>query len=115
MHRELWCGPADRQVIDRDESGGLDWIRSHLPVSRRGESVESLDEFDWAVEGPNWQRCFEVLRWLAAKRGKPRAAVREIDIESCGKSRIPLNGQVTQLHTANLLALYDRLVAAPGR
>ncbi len=48
------------------------------------------------------------------KRGKPRAAVRDIDIESCGKSRIPLNGQVTQLHTANLLALYDRLVAAPG-
>lgn len=46
------------------------------------------------------------------KRGKPRAAVRDIDIESCGKSRIPLNGQVTQLHTANLLALYDRLTAA---
>jgi glyoxylase-like metal-dependent hydrolase (beta-lactamase superfamily II) len=43
------------------------------------------------------------------KRGKPRAAVKEIDIESCGKSRIPLNGQVTTLHTANLLALYDRL------
>ena len=38
-------------------------------------------------------------------------AVREIDIESCGKSRIPLNGLVTQLHTANLLALYDRLKA----
>jgi cyclase len=46
------------------------------------------------------------------KRGKPRGAVRDIDIESCGKSRIPLNGQVTQLHTANLLALYDRLTAA---
>ena len=45
------------------------------------------------------------------KRGKPRAAVKEIDIESCGKSRIPLNGQVTQLHTGNLLALYDRLTA----
>jgi glyoxylase-like metal-dependent hydrolase (beta-lactamase superfamily II) len=45
------------------------------------------------------------------KRRKPREAVREIDIESCGKSRIPLNGLVTQLHTANLLALYDRLSA----
>jgi cyclase len=45
------------------------------------------------------------------KRKKPREAVREIDIESCGKSRIPLNGLVTQLHTANVLSLYDRLVS----
>ncbi|MEP7358150.1 MAG: MBL fold metallo-hydrolase [Anaerolineales bacterium] len=45
------------------------------------------------------------------KRGKPRDAAREIDIESCGKSRIPLNGLVAQLHTANMLALYDRLTA----
>jgi glyoxylase-like metal-dependent hydrolase (beta-lactamase superfamily II) len=46
------------------------------------------------------------------KRGKPRDAVRNIDIESCGKSRIPLNGLVTQLHTANMLAMYDRLAVA---
>ena len=46
------------------------------------------------------------------KRGRPRDAVRDIDIESCGKSRIPLNGLVTQLHTANMLAMYDRLVGA---
>jgi len=45
------------------------------------------------------------------KRNKPRQAAREIDIESCGKSRIPLNGLVTQLHAANMLALYDRAVA----
>ncbi|MDW8325692.1 MAG: MBL fold metallo-hydrolase [Anaerolineales bacterium] len=43
------------------------------------------------------------------KKGRSREAVREIDIESCGKSRIPLNGLVVQLHTANCLALYDRL------
>lgn len=30
----------------------------------------------------------------------------EIDIESCGKSRIPLNGLVTDLHQANLEKLY---------
>ncbi len=48
------------------------------------------------------------------KRGRSRDAVREIDIESCGKSRIPLNGLVTQLHTANLLAQYDRVMARSG-
>jgi cyclase len=48
----------------------------------------------------------------AIKRGRPRDAMRDIDIESCGKSRIPLNGQVTQLHTANMLAMYDRLTVS---
>jgi cyclase len=46
------------------------------------------------------------------KRGRPREALRDIDIETCGKSRIPLNGLVTQLHTANMLTMYDRLVGA---
>ncbi|WP_420627502.1 MBL fold metallo-hydrolase [Candidatus Leptofilum sp.] len=32
-----------------------------------------------------------------------------IDIESCGKSRIPLNGLVADLHRANLYRLYEEL------
>jgi hypothetical protein len=35
--------------------------------------------------------------------------LREYDIESCGKTRIALNGLVQQLHAANLIATYDRL------
>lgn len=46
------------------------------------------------------------------KKGKPREALPDIDVESCGKSRIPLNGLVPQLHLANLRAMYDRLLAA---
>jgi glyoxylase-like metal-dependent hydrolase (beta-lactamase superfamily II) len=45
----------------------------------------------------------------AVKRKKPREAMREITIESCGKSRIPLNGLVARLHEANVLSLYDKL------
>jgi hypothetical protein len=41
--------------------------------------------------------------------------MREITIESCGKSRIPLNGLVQQLHTANLYSLYDRGVDSRKR
>jgi len=37
-------------------------------------------------------------------------ALRRIDIESCGKSRIPLNGLVQDLHEANLYALYQQMV-----
>ena len=45
----------------------------------------------------------------AVKKGKSREAMAEITIESCGKSRIPLNGLVARLHEANVLALYDKL------
>lgn len=51
----------------------------------------------------------EVRRYL--QQGKPREALREIDVESCGISRIALNGLAPQLHHRNLLALYQRLSA----
>ncbi|MBI3241318.1 MAG: MBL fold metallo-hydrolase [Chloroflexi bacterium] len=45
-----------------------------------------------------------------AGKGKPREALAQIDIESCGKSRIPLAGLVVKLHERNVGALYDSLV-----
>jgi glyoxylase-like metal-dependent hydrolase (beta-lactamase superfamily II) len=42
------------------------------------------------------------------QKGRPREEVLEIDIESCGKSRIPLSGLVARLHQRNLLTLYDQ-------
>jgi len=44
--------------------------------------------------------------------GAPRDELRRIGIESCGKSRIPLDGLVQDLHQANLEVLYDQLI--PG-
>jgi glyoxylase-like metal-dependent hydrolase (beta-lactamase superfamily II) len=41
--------------------------------------------------------------------------LREYDIESCGKSRIALNGLVQQLHAANLITTYDRFNADRSR
>ena len=49
----------------------------------------------------------EVRRHIQQK--KPREALREIDVESCGIPRIALNGLAPQLHQRNLLALYQRL------
>ncbi len=43
-------------------------------------------------------------------RGAPPEALNAITIEDCGKSRIPLNGLVQDLHQANLHALYHHLV-----
>ena len=43
--------------------------------------------------------------------GEAIEALRRIDIESCGKSRIPLNGLVQDLHEANLYTLYERMTS----
>ncbi len=42
-------------------------------------------------------------------RGEPEASLENISIESCGKSRIPLNGFVADLHQANLRKLYHSM------
>ena len=45
------------------------------------------------------------------ERDDPPSALREIDIESCGKSRVPLDGLVSRLHLDNLLSLYREFSA----
>jgi glyoxylase-like metal-dependent hydrolase (beta-lactamase superfamily II) len=78
-------------------------VQGHGEVVLRGEINETLDSgirYLETIQG-------KVAKVIAAK--KPRESMREISIESCGKSRIPLNGLVQQLHAANLLSLYDRM------
>jgi cyclase len=43
--------------------------------------------------------------------GAPRDELRKIGIEGCGKSRVPLDGLVQDLHQANLEVLYDQLIS----
>lgn len=45
------------------------------------------------------------------EEGLSRDTLDQISIESCGKSRIPLNGMVSDLHYANLFRLYDDMTA----
>ncbi|MFW6082890.1 MAG: MBL fold metallo-hydrolase, partial [Chloroflexota bacterium] len=52
----------------------------------------------------------KVMEALESPNG--REALRQDSIESTGLSRLPLHGQVQEIHTANLLALYDRRAAA---
>jgi len=82
-------------------------VQGHGEVVLRGEIGEAVDSsVDYLEAIQN-----RVAKALAAK--KPREAMREISLESCGKSRIALNGLVQQLHVGNLLWLYDR--ATDGR
>jgi glyoxylase-like metal-dependent hydrolase (beta-lactamase superfamily II) len=79
-------------------------VQGHGEVILRGEvqevvqvSLKYLDTIEAKVS-------------KAIEAGESRGSLRRDNIESCGLSRIPLNGLVQQIHVANLLALYDRMV-----
>ncbi len=79
-------------------------VQGHGEVILRGEVIDHLDQ------SVAYLKKIRNLVSQAITKGRSRDSLRKIDIESCGLSRIPLNGLVQQLHTANLLILYDRMV-----
>ena len=80
-------------------------VQGHGEVILRGEVRDvvqaSLDYMD----------TIEALVAETIESGKGRESLRRVGIESCGLSRIPLNGLVQEIHEANLLALYDRMTS----
>lgn len=78
-------------------------VQGHGEVILRGEVVSIIESNLDYLESIR----SEVQHVIDA--GDSIAALQEIDIESCGKSRILLNGLVTELHHANLVRLYDEL------
>lgn len=80
-------------------------VQGHGEVILRGEVEQALKSSIFYLE-----TIYEKVK-EAVEAGAPPELVAEIDIEQCGKSRIPLNGLVQQLHEANLLHLYDLMTA----
>ncbi|MBN1680473.1 MAG: MBL fold metallo-hydrolase [Anaerolineae bacterium] len=80
-------------------------VQGHGEVVLRGEVERKID---------NDLEYLAVIREHAERtlrQNKPITALDAISIESCGKSRIPLNGLVQDLHRANLYTLYENLRA----
>ncbi|NLG49642.1 MAG: MBL fold metallo-hydrolase [Chloroflexi bacterium] len=77
-------------------------VQGHGDVLLRGEVDETIDR--------NLAYLDKIVEKVQAvvQRGLPPQELRSIDIESCGLSRIPLDGLVNKLHQENLLALYKR-------
>jgi glyoxylase-like metal-dependent hydrolase (beta-lactamase superfamily II) len=80
-------------------------VQGHGEVILRGE-IQSVVESDIRY----LQTIQERVAHVVEQRGGLEE-LRRIDIESCGKSRIPLNGLVTDLHAANLQKLYDGMMS----
>lgn len=78
-------------------------IQGHGEVILRGEIEEKIES--------DLHYLAAIKRHVEAARAKadPEKYLDDIDIERCGKSRIPLNGSVQELHRANLRALYRQL------
>jgi cyclase len=80
-------------------------VQGHGEVILRGE-VQSLIESDLAY----LSNIKEAVQGVV-DQGDPLAMLEKVTIESCGKSRIPLNGFVTDLHQANLRQLYQEMTS----
>ena len=77
-------------------------------VQGHGEVV-LVGEVDKAVDASlDYLDAIEEKVTHAIESGEGKDALRTDDVESTGLSRLPLHGQVQQIHVANLLALYDR-------
>jgi len=80
-------------------------VQGHGGVLLRGE-VKTTLKSSIAYLDTIYEKVQEKI-----EAGAPRGELRQISIESCGKSRIPLDGLVQGLHQANLESLYDQLIS----
>jgi glyoxylase-like metal-dependent hydrolase (beta-lactamase superfamily II) len=78
-------------------------IQGHGEVILRGEVQNKIEE------DLNYLRILRSRVENLITKNKGPDALDGIDIESCGKSRVPLNGLVQQLHHANVDVLYRQL------
>ncbi|MBN1429252.1 MAG: MBL fold metallo-hydrolase [Anaerolineae bacterium] len=82
-------------------------IQGHGEVILRGEVQEKVEE------DLRYLRCVRDKVGELVERKQGLEALDQIDIEDCGKSRIPLNGLVQQLHRTNIETLYASLTNEP--
>ena len=78
-------------------------VQGHGEMILRGEIKEMMRR------SVHYLESLQVRVQKLIESGAPRDAARTITIESCGLSRVLLNGVVVQLHIANALSVYDRM------
>lgn len=78
-------------------------VQGHGEVLLRGEIPAAIDSSIKYLDALE-RRVIEII-----EKGRGKEALNKLTIESCGKSRIPLNGLVQDLHQANAHILYDEL------
>jgi glyoxylase-like metal-dependent hydrolase (beta-lactamase superfamily II) len=82
-------------------------VQGHGGVILRGE-IEGVIHSNLA-----YLRNIHTAVERIVSNGNSAESLKKVDIESCGKSRIPLNGLVADLHYANLHKLYAEMNGNP--
>ena len=80
-------------------------VQGHGGVLLRGEIDETVDS------SIGYIRTIQKRVKAIVDKGLPRSELASIDIEECGRSRIPLGGLVQRLHLANLEFLYAQMTS----
>lgn len=89
--------------LEQLKGGGYEnVVQGHGEVILRGEVERKIDS-----DLEYLQHLTEHVE-IALTQPDPEAYLEQVDIEQCGKSRIPLNGGVQDLHRGNLQALFKR-------
>jgi cyclase len=80
-------------------------VQGHGEVILRGEIPKAVKD------NLNYLAAINKHARIALRRREPEDYLNSVDVESCGKNRILLNGLAEELHRRNLLFLYQKLLA----
>ena len=83
-------------------------IQGHGGVLLRGEIDDTVNA------SIDYLRCINKKVKAIVDKDLPRSELAKIDIEDCGRSRIPLGDLVQRLHMANLEYLYTQMANGHG-
>jgi glyoxylase-like metal-dependent hydrolase (beta-lactamase superfamily II) len=78
-------------------------VQGHGDIVLRGEIEGSVKE------NLNYLSAIRKAVRKAGRRKYPWDALEEVDVESCGKSRVLIGGLAPELHERNLKALYKQI------
>ena len=80
-------------------------IQGHGDIILRGEIEEATKS------NITYLRAIRKAVQAASRRKNPLEILAEIDVETCGKSRVNLGGLASELHQRNLRALYNQILS----
>jgi glyoxylase-like metal-dependent hydrolase (beta-lactamase superfamily II) len=83
-------------------------IQGHGDIILRGEIEDAVKE------NLSYLSAIRKAAKAALKKREPQEYLMEVDIESCGKSRVYLSGLAADLHKRNLIVLYQQYLAEAG-
>ncbi len=80
-------------------------VQGHGEVILRGEVQKVLDRYISYLE------CVHQQARNAVEEGQDRESLWDIPLETCGLERVPLGIASHRLHVANIVSIYDKLLA----